>query len=133
MKARNPLIAAVSILAFLLGLPIAANAEITIQNAHYNAEGEALYVKGKLTGDGVVRVFVIDLDHNRQIGAIDTYSKGLQFRADLPMPSSDAVPCMIRVQTTPLWNAFGFNPSFVFGGGEFTIATVQLSPERCGI
>jgi len=115
---------------FFLGsitLSFAAQAELQIQNAQYKSKKNAIYVKGKIKGDPVSRVYVLDAKTNRQIGAIDTYSRGQQFRADIQVGSADRVPCMIKVQT--------LRPSpFFFGGpvvDQFTITIVTRPPEHC--
>ena len=115
----------------LLALPMLSAAELTVQNAQYDANKHALFVKGKLSGDGVVRVYVIDVDRNLQIGTIDTYSRGQQFKADLPIATPERAPCVIKVQTAPAWGGKGFFGAFGFAQGEYTVASVRNSADRC--
>ena len=108
----------------LLTLSFTAQAELQVQNAQYKAKKNALYVKGKIKGDSVRQVYVLDARSNRQIGTINTTSGG-QFKADISI-RADQVPCMIKVQTQAPTRA-----RFRRSSGDFTIKKVRNAPEEC--
>lgn len=114
--------------AVALLLPLSAFAEVDVQNAQYRADKGAVYVKGKVGGDGAARVYVLNARTNRQIGSINTQAKGTQFGGEIDV-AENQVPCQVKVQTNApsrFGRFFGGG-----GGGDFTIATVTQAPENC--
>ena len=110
----------------LTATSLGALAQVDIQSVQYNPEKRVMYVKGKLTADPAPRVYVVDTERNRLIGTIDTYGRGQQFRADLPMNNTAEVPCIVKVQTSPP------NPFWGSGGqGEVATAIVRHAPDHC--
>ncbi len=111
--------------------PISSQAELKVQNSQYKAKKNVLYVKGKIKGNSVKKVYVVNSMTGTLIAALDTTSRGRHFRANITMGSADSVPCSIKVQTNFLvrgrFGRFGAQPS----GGEFSIKRVRKAPSNC--
>ena len=130
MKLATPSNLIRSVTVVLASLSFTVQAELEIQNAQYKSTKNAVYVKGKIKGDPVGRVYVVNAETDRLIGVIDTYSKGLQFKRDIPIGSTERVPCMVQVQTRPPGGGFFGN----FGNtspGVYNIQVVGEAPDHC--
>ena len=130
MKLATPSNLIRSVTVVLASLSFTVQAELEIQNAQYKSTKDAVYVKGKLKGNPVRRVYVLNAETERLIGVIDTYSKGLQFKADIPIGSPERVPCMVQVQTRMPGGGFFGNFGNPFPG-EYNIQVVGQAPDHC--
>ncbi len=117
----------------LITASCSAWAELHIQNAQYKPNKGVLYVKGKIKGDSVSKVYVLNAESRKQIGAIATHSRGQQFAAEIPVGSSDQVPCVIEVQTQKPSPFSPFSPFASSGStiSDYTMTTVSHAPKHC--
>lgn len=108
---------AVAIIALMASFSAQAASGVVIQNAQYNASTGNLYVKGRITGAQVPKVFIVNAETNQFQGTITTKAGGKQFVANLFMTDEASTPCTVKVQ--------------VSRRGGFDLLKVRHAPARC--